>query len=161
MPECTGPGSDDRFDPRDLDDIRERVVLPVVSSLIATPDLTRIDVGWGPREPILGFWFDPPMDPPGPEKEAFSSRMVLRPAGEQPTELQADEELWVLVAAAGSTWHSQIWQVESAEQRQTLSEVAWHLANQLEDWVCERVYWGEQAIARFVIPARRSGPSGR
>jgi chemosensory pili system protein ChpA (sensor histidine kinase/response regulator) len=23
-------------------------------------------------------------------------------------------------------------------------------------WVCEQVYWGEQAVARFVIPARRS-----
>ena len=158
MPQCTGPGGGDRFDPWDLDDVRERVILPVVSSLIRAPDLTRIDVGWGPREPILGFWSDPPrrgeFDPL--TNGAFGSWMVLRDASEQPTALQADDELWVLVEAAGSTWQSPIWQVESAEQLETLSEVAWDLANRLEDWVCEQVYWGEQAIARFVIPARRS-----
>jgi hypothetical protein len=124
MPECAGPGGDDPFDPWDLDDVRERVVLPVVASLIRAPDVRRIDVGWGPREAMPGFW--------------------------------SDDELWVLVDAAGSTWQSQIWQLELADQRQTLAEVAWELADRLEDWVCESVYWGEQAIARFVIPARRS-----
>jgi hypothetical protein len=124
MPECAGPGGDDPFDPWDLDDVRERVVLPVVSSLIRPPDVRRIDVGWGPREPMPGFW--------------------------------SDDELWVLVDAAGSVWQSQIWQLELADQLQSLGEVARELADRLEDWVCEQVYWGEQAIARFVIPARRS-----
>ncbi len=125
MPESSGPGSDDRFDPWDLDDVRERVVEPVVTSLIRPADLTRIDLGWGPREPISML-------------------------------LQADDELWVLIEAAGSTWHSAIWRIETAEQLQTLSDVAWNFADQLEDWVCEDVYWGEQAIANVVIPARRS-----
>jgi hypothetical protein len=155
MPECTGPGCGDRFDPWDLDDVRERVVLPVVSSLIRALDVSRIDVGWGPREPILGFWSDPPV-PPVLGDEAFTSWMVLSETGEQPTALEADGELWVLVEAAGSTWQSQIWQAEAAGHLQTLGEVAWELANRLEDWVCEQVYWGEQAVARFVIPARRT-----
>ena len=151
MPECLGPGRDDPIDPQDLDDVRERVIHPVVSSLVRSPDLTRTDVGWGTREPIMGFWSDP--TPPG--GGAFLSQVMFRDAGDRPTALQADGELWVLVEAAGSTWHSQLWQPESSEQPQTLGQVAWDLADRLEDWVCEEVYWGEQAIAKFVIPARR------
>jgi hypothetical protein len=30
------------------------------------------------------------------------------------------------------------------------------LADRLEGWVCECVYWGEQAIARVISPARRT-----
>jgi hypothetical protein len=57
----------------------------------------------------------------------------------------------LLVTADGQTWHSQIWQVESAEQSETMTDVAWALADRPEDWVCERVYWGEQALTTFVI----------
>jgi hypothetical protein len=32
------------------------IVMPVVSSLIRPADLEKVDVGWGPRVPMLGFW---------------------------------------------------------------------------------------------------------
>jgi hypothetical protein len=115
MAHSTGAGGDDPFDPWDLDDVRERVVMPVVSSLIRPADLQKVDVGWGPGD-----------------------------------------ELWVLVRADGATWHSQIWQIELADLMETMSDVAWALADRLEDWVCECVYWGEQAQATFVIPERRA-----
>jgi hypothetical protein len=124
MAHVSGPGSGDPFDPWDLDDVRERVVRPVLGSLIRPPDLERLDVGWGPREP----------GPPWPRSE---------------------DELWLLVTAAGETWHSSLWQVELAEQLETLGQVAWTLADQLEDWVAEAVYWGEHAVADVVIPPRR------
>jgi hypothetical protein len=134
-----------------MDDVRERVVRPVVSALIRPPDLERVQVGWGPREPVLGLRSDRPA--PGANLHGL---YIAEPAAGELRPLRADDELWVLIAAAGATWHSQIWDIDTAEQLETLAEVAWALADRLEDWVCEAVYWGEQAIARVAIPVRRS-----
>jgi hypothetical protein len=153
MPHCTGPGAEEPFDPHDVDDVRERVVVPVVSSLIRAQDLERIDVGWGPREPVLGFWNDPPLPP---SDAPYTSRITFRDAAERPTALRADDELWVLVRALGATWHSRLWQPETAWATETMGKAAHALADQLEDWVCELVYWGEQALAKVIIPARRA-----
>jgi hypothetical protein len=126
VPEISGPGCGDPFDPWDLDDVRERVVRPVVAALVRPADLRRVEVRWGPGEAaVVPVWH------------------------------HGDEELWALVEAAGSTWASSIWQLEAAEQLETLADVAWRLADQLEDWVSEDLYRGEQALARAVIPARR------
>jgi hypothetical protein len=43
MAHSTGAGGDDPFDPWDLDDVRERVVMPVVSSLIRPADLQKVE----------------------------------------------------------------------------------------------------------------------
>jgi hypothetical protein len=53
MPDSTGAGGADPFDPWDLDDLRERVVMPVVRSLIHPADLEKVDLGWGPGEPMF------------------------------------------------------------------------------------------------------------
>jgi len=155
MPHSTGPGGRDPFDPWDLEDVRERVVMPVISSLIPPADLETVDVGWGPREPMSGFGESRSTRPilkDGVEGLYFSERDPTQ----QPTLPQADDELWLLVTAAGATWHSQLWQIESAEQLETMTDVAWALADRLEDWVCERVYWGEQPLATFIIPERQT-----
>jgi hypothetical protein len=155
MIHSTGAGGADPFDPWDLDDVRERVVMPVVCNLIRSADLEKVDVGWGPMEPMLGFW-EFLSERPTPE-DGLGGLYVFEPdPAQKQTLLQADDELWLLVTAGGATWHSQIWQIESAEQTETMADVAWALADRLEDWVCERVYWGEQAIATFVIPERRA-----
>lgn len=124
MPQVSGPGSHDPFDPWDVEDVLERVVRPIVASLIRPADVRRVEVGWGPRE--SAWW----------------------PFG------RAEDELWLLVATPGSVWHSQIWQLETADQLATLGAVAQRVADAMEDWVCEDVYWGEQAMARVLIPAR-------
>jgi len=155
MIHSAGAGGADPFDPWDLDDVRERVVMPVVSSLIRSADLEKVDVGWGPREPMVGF-SGFLSNRPIPEDVPGGLHVFEPDPAQQPTLLQADDELRLLVTAAGATWHSQLWQIESAEQMETMADVAWDLANRLEDWVCERVYWGEQAIATFVIPERRA-----
>jgi len=51
MPIGGGPGFDDPFDPRDLDNVQRRIVMPVVTSLIRPEELWQVDVGWGPRLP--------------------------------------------------------------------------------------------------------------
>jgi hypothetical protein len=38
---------------------------------------------------------------------------------------------WLLITAAGSTWHSQIWQIEAAEQLETMNAVAWATEGQV------------------------------
>jgi hypothetical protein len=153
MPDLTGAGSGDDFDPWDLTDVRERVVMPVVTSLIRAPDLERVDLGWGPQEPVWGLPSGPPVALEGMDGLYFGEH----DPSEQPALQLASDELWLLIVARDSTWHSQIWQIEMAEQMPTLGDVAWDLANRLEDWVCERVYWGEQALARIAIPARGRG----
>jgi hypothetical protein len=121
----------DRFDPWDLDDVRERVVRPVISSLIKAADVKQLLLGWGPQK-AANHWRA------GIDVEDWK------------------EQLWLLVRVEDSTWHSQIWMPDMAEQLDTLAEVAGWLADRLEGWVCECVYWGEQAIARAIIPARRT-----
>jgi hypothetical protein len=166
MIEITGPGGSDPIDPSDVDDLRTRVVLPVVAGLIRPPDLEIVDVGGGTREPVWDY--GPPVSPtviefdeafsnssPSSTSMAFGSSITLSGPRERILR-QVDDELWVLVTAAGSTWHSPIWQPGSAELFATLAELAWHFADQLEDWVCEDVYRGEQPQARIEIPSRPS-----
>lgn len=109
----TGDGAADRFDPWDLDDIRARVALPVVASLVRPAELQHVDVGW------------------------------------------RQDELWVLVRAAGETWQAPIWELYLAEPDETLADVAARLADRLEDWVCETGFaWGQRRVAHYEIPGR-------
>src|SRR5207249_2552228 len=52
VPDGSVPGGADSFDPRDLDDVRTRIVMPAATSLTRPGLLRRVDVGWGPRVPI-------------------------------------------------------------------------------------------------------------
>ncbi|GAA3631131.1 hypothetical protein GCM10022223_56410 [Kineosporia mesophila] len=114
MPSLRGPGIDDRFDPSDLDDVRERVVAPTVEALLRPGELQAMDVGRGPAQ-----------------------------------------EIWAQVTALGKTWQAAFWFGPQADPEETLGEVAYYLADRLEDWICEEVAWGEQRIADIRIPARR------
>ena len=157
MADISGPGAGDVFDPWDLDDVRARIVMPLLQGLFRPGDLEAVDLGRGPRVPVPGFWSSPP-GLPDPLGEPYTSTMILRSDdGEQPTALEADEELWLLVTAAGSTWHSRVWAPAAAAALFTMAEVAVQLADHLEDWVCEDVYRGEQAVVKAVIPARVTG----
>ncbi|MCE0539993.1 hypothetical protein LWF15_31305 [Kineosporia rhizophila] len=114
MPTLRGPGTDDRFDSTDLDDVRLRVVLPVLEGLLREGELEAVDLGRGP-----------------------------------------DREIWLAVRAAGQTWRSAFWFGPQDDPAETVGEVAYFLADRLEDWVCADVAWGEQRIADIHIPARR------
>jgi len=122
-----------------------------VNSLIRPADLEQVDVGWGPRVSLWG-----PGPGVAPEVPGRTARLGAEAARTGPgaSYLEADEELWVLVVASGSSRHSQIWDIVSAEQVETLADAAYALADRLEDWVCECVYWGERPSARFEIPSR-------
>ncbi|MBT0767566.1 hypothetical protein KIH74_01435 [Kineosporia sp. J2-2] len=120
MPTLRGPGVDDRFDPAALDDVRERVVLPVLEAVLRPGELERMELGQGPGQ-----------------------------------------ELLLRVMAAGRTWHGAFWFGPEADPEETLGEVAYYLADRLEDWVCEDVAWGEQRIAEVRIPARRRPVRGQ
>lgn len=128
MPIITGPGGDDLFDPWDIDDVRERVVLPVVRSVLRPNELRGVEVGWG-------LW--------------TSSWDRGAP----------DDELWVLVHTTGeASFGCLIWDPVGGEQTETHGEVAYLLADRLEDWVCEDFAWGEQRIAQAVIPGCAEPP---
>ena len=119
MPTLRGPGVDDRFDSADLEDVRGRVVMPVIEGLLRSGEVQQVAVGRGPGE-----------------------------------------EIWLLVSAAGATWRSAFWFGTDPDPEETLGEVAYFLADRLEDWVCESVAWGEQRIADVHIPARRRSAAG-
>jgi hypothetical protein len=73
-----------------------------------------------------------------------------------------DSDLWVRVEAGGEVWCVPVWWGDQSALDDTLGEIAWRLADQLEDWISEFVYWGERRLADVVIPSRgnASGPSG-
>jgi hypothetical protein len=76
--------------------------MPVVCSLIRSADLEKVDVGWGPRQPLLGFW-EFLSDRPAPE-DGLGGLYVFEPdPAQQPTLLQADDELWI---ASSDVWLS-------------------------------------------------------
>jgi hypothetical protein len=123
-----GPGAGDLFNPDDHDDVLNRLVLPVVTSLVRPDELKAVQVGWGP----------------------FSDR--LKEVG-----LSAgwNRDLWVLVAAAGKTLEWRLWDRDSTQNRpdDTVGKMAWDFAQRLEQWVDDCLGWGEDHEARYVIPA--------
>lgn len=64
-------------------------------------------------------------------------------------------QIWLQVTAAGRIWRSPFWFGPQNDPEETLGEVAYYLADRLEDWVCADVAWGEQRIADVRIPSRR------
>ena len=52
------------------------------------------------------------------------------------------------------TWHSKLWEPDTAAPDDTLDDIAFTLADSMEDWVSECLAWGEQRIATYVIPSR-------
>lgn len=113
MPTLHGPGKDDPFDPFDLNDVRARVVLPVLEGLLRPGELDRMSMG----------------------------RCTGR-------------EIWLDLSAGGHNWRAPIWFGPQPDPEETLGEVAYFLADRLEDWICAEVAWGEQRIADVQIPAR-------
>jgi len=113
MPTLRGPGKDDRFDPCDLNDVRTRVVVPVLDGLLRPGELDRMTVGRGPAQ-----------------------------------------EIWLELTAGGRHWASAFWFGPLPDPEETLGEVAYFLADRLEDWVCADLAWGEQRIADILIPHR-------
>ena len=151
MPVGVGPGIHDRFDPWDLDDVRDRIVLPVVHSLFGPDELTRVEVdlraGVRPVKPAL------PRACRSLVHESHPSH------GSAATNLPDPwEELWALVTVLRRTWKGAIWTIDGVAPEDTLDDIAFALADRLEDWSCENVFWGEQRIANYTIPARHRSP---
>jgi hypothetical protein len=154
-----GPGADDELDPEDLDDIRARVVLPVVTSLLTADELVSVDVVRRRATP-------PPTAadlPTGTGVYVSFLDVQWGPAVVDDAAPAADEdaEVWVVVEARGDErgeWllHSPSWGPDDA----TLGQVAWQLADQIADWVCEtRFGWGDLREPDFTIPQRGSSGS--
>jgi hypothetical protein len=144
MPEGSGTGSGDLFDPWDIGDVRSRVVMPVVNSLIRPNELERVDVGWGPRLP-----YD--------KLEWLSNEASVMEEGAEPHD--PEDDLWVLVAAAASTFEFQLWTPEFSESDDTLDRIAFRFSDRLEDWVFECVTGRKDLrISHYKIPARTPLP---
>jgi len=157
-----GPGADDELDPEDLDDIRARVVLPVVTSLLTGDELVSVDVvRRHPRPPLTeadlshgtGVYFSVLDVQLGPD--AVDEADHAAPAAGE------SAEVWVVLEARGDE-HAE-WLVHSPSygpDEPTLGQVAWQLADQLADWVCEtRFGWGQLREPELTIPKRNA--SGR
>ncbi|HEX9030543.1 MAG TPA: hypothetical protein VF834_01775 [Streptosporangiaceae bacterium] len=125
-----GPGARDLFNPDDLDDVLNRVVMPVVASLIGPDELESVQVGWGPFSETL----------------AGRGRTV-----------GWDRDLWVLVVAAGRSLEWQLWDRDCTQNRpdDTLGKIAWDFAQRIEQWVDDCLGWGEDHEAHYVIPVKR------
>lgn len=126
-----GPGAGDLFNPNDLDDVLNRVVMPVVTSLISADELETVEVGWGP----------------------FSRKL-----SEIGQSIGWDSDLWVRVVASGRTLEWQLWQPANTQNRRgdTLDKIAFDYAQRVEQWVDDCFGWGEDHEAHYVIPARSS-----
>jgi hypothetical protein len=137
MPHGGGPGADDLFDPFDVPDVRERVVLPVVASLIRPADLIFVRVGWGSVPP----------DDVDPADRALAAEPAAR------------DDLRVIVRAAGSTLDVPLWQPDQDDESDTLGEAAFAFATWLEEWVDASVERGVDHRAEYVIPPRPARPA--
>lgn len=134
MPAGEGPGAQDRFDPYDLEDVRERIVLPIVNSLITPDELRQVDVGWGPRLP----------------------RTVDQLLWAQRHLPDQSKDLWVLVRAAGKTLEWQLWLPTNPQNdpMATLGDIAFDYALRVEQWVEDELGRERGQVARYSIPAR-------
>jgi hypothetical protein len=134
MPSYAGPGTQDLFDPHDLDDVRNRIVMPVITSLIRPEELERVEVGWGP------FLQDTVQMT---ERAALASWR---------------KDLWVLIAVAGKTLEWQLWQPDSTQncRDDTVNRIAFAYALGVEQWVQECLGRHGEQVAKYVIPARDS-----
>jgi hypothetical protein len=130
MPTGGGPGARDAFMPRDLDDVRERVVMAVVRSLVGPDELENVDVGRGWRLPD--------------RCRAWESR--------QPHDY--GRNLFVLVAAIGKTLEWQIWIPGQNTPADTLGEVAYSFALRLEQWAEDVLGHPWPQVADYQIPLR-------
>jgi hypothetical protein len=151
-----GPGADDDLDPEDLDDIRQRVVLPVVSSLLTDDELVSVDVVRRRATPPLteadlpkgtGVYFSVLDVRWGPDALDDADRAAPA-AGD-------DVEVVVVLIARGDE-HGE-WLVHSpyGPQPWTLGDAAAQLADQMADWVCEtRFGWAQIRVPEFTIPER-------
>jgi hypothetical protein len=158
-----GPGADDVLDPGDLDDIRARVVLPVVTGLLTADELVSVDVVRRRAAAPLS-----PADvPPGTGVYFSVLAITYAPPGgdtqdrdeEDPDDARVDE-LWVVLEARDDE-HGE-WLVHSpyGPQQGTLGDAASQLADQMTDWVCEtRFGWGQLREPELTIPNRDA--SGR
>jgi hypothetical protein len=123
------------FDPFDIADVRARVVLPVVASLIEPPTLRSVEVGWESIPPVGVDPADLPLAAePGP-----------------------GDDLRVRVRAAGSILDVPLWQPDQDDECDTLGDAAFSLAVRFEEWVDDCIEWGVDHLAQYVIPARPAG----
>jgi hypothetical protein len=135
MPTGGGPGADDLFSPDDHDDVLNRVVMPVVASLVGPKEMEAAEVGWGPLSP---------------ERSRIGQANGW------------DRDLWVLVAASGQTLEWQLWQRTDTQNRpdDTLGTIAFRFAERLEQWADDCLGHGEDHEACYIIPAKPSPVPG-
>ena len=117
-----GPGATDPFDPVDVEDVRLRVVEPVLQWMLRPGELREYEIGW-----------EPSMNPVDPEWSNM-------PGPVSPEGLPMD--LVVRVTTSSSTLEHQLW-IHGSWDKETLHHVAERLADDLQDWICEGVRWGE------------------
>ena len=63
------------------------------------------------------------------------------------------EELTITVAVQGEMLKWPLWQQRFSPPDLTMGAVAAAFAARLEQWIEERIKWGEQQIAEYTIPA--------
>jgi hypothetical protein len=133
-PNVGGPGAMDKFYPEDLDEVRERVLLPVVTKLIQPDVLERAEVGWGP---------------------SLSKEYIPQLAmGAQGQLCDYGHDLFVYISAAGNSLHWQIWQPDLAWRFESLQDVVFDLAMRVEQWALERLGVDVSPTIEYVIPVR-------
>ncbi|GLY32153.1 hypothetical protein [Kineosporia sp. NBRC 101731] len=130
VPPHPGPGAGDPFDPFALEDIRTRVVEPVLTWMLREGELEAYALGWTDGD--VHDWTEP----------------ENAPSGNHLTEL-------TVIIRAGGQFQYCLWSPEQPDD-ETLDQVAHRFASSMQDWVAEWVRWGEFRSIAYSIPARDS-----
>ena len=128
-----GPGVNDKLEPADLDDVRARVLLPVVTKLIPPSLLQNADVGWGPS-----LSRERPYIEPGSDRKLWDD----------------ENDLFVSISSSGNNLLWQLWQLDYSWHCESLGDAVFALASRTEQWVLEILRLDVSSEIEYIIPSR-------
>jgi hypothetical protein len=135
--------TDDLFDPVSIDDVRDRIIVPVVSSLFTKQEVDEITLSM--RRSI--HYIDDDIG----EADGFYVTTSPPRVGEDRV-----QELWVRVVAIGMVWEAPIW--SELDPEPTEEQIAARFAESLERWVNEDVLRGVGRFADYELKPRSATP---
>ena len=136
VPDGSVPGGADSFHPRDLDNVRTPIVMPVATSPTRPGLPRRVDAGWGRGS-----------------RYAMLSRHLVLPWAENHMRTARSPGFWV--AAIGELGQSPTWTPAASAPITRWAASPSRSLTGSKTGSANPIAWGEQRIACYLIPVRR------